>query len=232
MSASNRITSSSSSAAWSSHSARAARTAGLLGALAATLLSSAALADDEGFLFTPPSPKTSAQAQVELLPTGSAKLSATGFNSQTTDTDTAYGISASFARDIHPNVSIGVAPRLILNVASDEDDSGDDSSTALDLRARVTAHFPVAPRMEAYASLSPGFTIIFPDEDDADSASGFAIGGAAGVTYEVSPTMFINGELGYQRAFTSTEIMSGGQDFDVDLDLSYLHLGLGAGTRF
>jgi hypothetical protein len=44
--------------------------------------------------------------------------------------------------------------------------------------------------------------------------------------------MFIGGEVGYQRAFTSSDIMVGAQSTSADLDLSYMHVGIGAGTRF
>ena len=44
--------------------------------------------------------------------------------------------------------------------------------------------------------------------------------------------MFVNAELGYQRAFTSADITFLGQSFDAEFDLSYLHVGFGAGTRF
>jgi hypothetical protein len=214
-----------------SHRKASAITLGLVTALAASLLSSAAFAEDAA-LSASFTPKMNAQVQFELLPLGSAKASAEGADSQTTDTDVAYGISASFTRDLHKNISVGLAPRLILNVASDEAGDNDDADKELDLRARITAHFPVAPKMEVYGSLTPGFTFVIPSADDVDSATGFAIGAAAGATYDVSPAMFLNAELGYQRAFTSASVMALGQEFDVDLDLSYMHVGVGAGTRF
>jgi outer membrane protein W len=71
-----------------------------------------------------------------------------------------------------------------------------------------------------------------PAASDSDSATGLGIGGAAGVTYDVSPAMFLNAELGYQTAFTTTQVMFGGRERDFDLDLSYVHVGVGAGTRF
>lgn len=149
------------------------------------------------------------------------------------DTAVAYGISAAFDYALTPFLKIGAAPRVVFNVAPDDDDGEEmDSETAIDLRLRLLAHFPVAPKLQAYASLTPGYSIIMSSTDGVDSATGFAIGAAAGVSYDVSPAMFINGEVGYQRAFTSTSATVLDQTIDMDLDLSYLHIGVGAGTRF
>lgn len=208
------------------------RAAALAAALATTLLSSSALADDFPLLFDTVEPKLmSAQVQLELLPVGSAKTSAQG-QSNNLDTAVAYGISASLNRDLSKSVRIGLTPRLIFNVISDDADDNAEADTELDLRASITAHFPLAPRAKVYASLTPGFSIVIPDANGVDSATGFALGAAVGGTYDLSPTRFVNAELGYQRAFTSTSVMSFGQEVDFDLDLSYMHVGLGAGTRF
>jgi hypothetical protein len=68
--------------------------------------------------------------------------------------------------------------------------------------------------------------------DGVANAKGAALGGAAGLTYDVSPKLFVGGEVGYQRAFTSTTIEMSAPPFKADLDVSYLHIGVGAGTRF
>jgi opacity protein-like surface antigen len=172
-----------------------------------------------------------ALAEVELLPLGTADGSI-GTLSASADTKLAYGISGAFEYAVAPFLSIGVAPRLILNVITEDATDGDSSDKALDLRARIRGHYAVSPGLELYASLSPGYTIVMSSEEGAESATGFAIAGALGATYDVSPKMFVGAEVGYSRAFTSADIMLGGPPITADLDLSYMHVGIGAGTRF
>jgi Outer membrane protein beta-barrel domain len=197
--------------------------AGTLGAL----ISSPAFADDE-LSTSAAASKMSAQVQVELLPLGSAATDV-GDIGVSVDTSMAFGVSAGFEYAVAPYLSIGVAPRLILNVTSEQaKDAGQDAGKELDLRARIRGHVPVSPGLELYASLSPGYTILLSPDDEDPNAKGFGIAGAVGVTYDLSPRMFIGGEVGYQRAFASaTE-----QSVTMDVDVSYMHIGLGAGTRF
>lgn len=205
--------------------------ASLFATAVTSLFASSALAQEAGTPVAAPASKMRAQAQIEMLPLGEGKVSAGG-DSSTSDAEVAYGISAAFDYAVTPFLSIGVAPRMILNVTSEDSDEDSDSDTEVDLRARILAHYPIAPKLEAYAYVAPGFSIVLPAASEADNATGFGIGGAAGVTYDVSPALFLNGELGYQKAFTSTEVMLGAAKVDVDLDLSYFHVGVGAGTRF
>jgi hypothetical protein len=186
---------------------------------------------DDGISTTGTDSKIAVQAQFEVLPIGSAKGTIAD-TSTSTDTAVAYGISGTFEYALTPYLSLGVAPRLVLHVISDEATAEDTSDKELDLRARLRAHYPVAPGVERYAAVMPGYTFVLSSEDDVDSSKGFAIAGAVGATYNVSPKLFLSGEIGYQRAFTSTDIMLGSQSINADLDLSYMHIGLGAGTRF
>jgi opacity protein-like surface antigen len=202
----------------------------LAGATLGTLFSTSVFAEDTGISASSDEPRMRVQAQVELLPVGSGKGTISGV-STTNDTATAYGISGTFDYAINRYLSIGVSPRLVFNVKPD-DNEGDDADKQLDLRAHVLAHVAVAPRVELYAALTPGYTFVLSGTDGVDNATGFALGGAAGVTYDLSPKMFVGAEVGYQRAFTSTDIMVAGQSVSGDLDLSFMHVGIGAGTRF
>ena len=60
------------------------------------------------------------------------------------------GVTGTFDYAINPYLSIGIAPRLVLNVKAEGNDSG-DAGKEIDLRARVTGHFPIIPKLEAYA---------------------------------------------------------------------------------
>jgi opacity protein-like surface antigen len=203
----------------------------LAGATLGTLISTSVFAEDTGISTRSDATRMRVQAQVEMLPLGSGKASIAG-SSTTTDAATAYGVTAMFDYAITPYLSIGMAPRLVFNVTTDDADAGDSADKQLDLRARLVGHYPVARGVELYGALTPGYTIILASTDGVNNATGFALGGAAGVTYDLSPKAFIGAEVGYQRAFTSTDLMLGTQSVSADLDLSYMHVGLGAGTRF
>lgn len=208
---------------------------GILGAL----LSTPAFAGDLGAAAAPSPSRLRVQAQVEVLPTGSESLNAdtpNGTSSLSMDADVAYGITGMIDYDLTPYLAVGVAPRLVLNVKVNDPAFRDRAGEELDLRAHVLGHLPVAPGVELYASLSPGYADLL---DDAHSTlSGFALAGALGATFRVSPRVFLSGELGYQRVFSSRdttfEIPGTGTPFVIknDVDLSYLHIGLGAGTHF
>jgi hypothetical protein len=195
------------------------------------LLSSSAFAED-GTSLTADAPRMRVQAQLEMLPLGSTKASVAGA-SESTDLALAYGVTGAFDYAVMPYLSIGVAPRLVLDVNEKDGPESGSSDTQVDLRARIVGHIPVARGLEVYAALTPGYTLVLSGTEGVPDANGFAIGGAAGLTYDVSPRLFVSGEVGYQRAFTSAEIMpTAGTSVEADLDVSYMHVGLGAGTRF
>jgi hypothetical protein len=190
--------------------------------LAIPMLATTAFAQDAAG----PAPKMRLGAQVEILPLGTLEASAGG-QSSSTDADIAYGIGATFDYDITPNFSIGAAPRFIFNVNGK--DSNDDAGKQLDLRVRATAHFPVAPQIQIYGFVAPGYSIVMlPSGAGIDDPKGFAIGFGGGLTYDVAPKVFLSGEVGYQLGFQSTKVL----DQDLDAKTRYLSIGLGAGARF
>jgi len=202
--------------------------AGTLGAM----MSSAAFAQEPGAAAGDAAvPKLSVAAQVEMLPTGSGKTTVNGA-SMSQDTAVAYGVTAMFDYAINPYLSVGVAPRLVLNVKPSDAAAGVDANRELDLRARIAGHLPVRPGLDVYAAAMPGYSIVMSSQDGVNSATGFALAGALGATYNVTPNMFVGAEVGYQRAFTSQDQTVLGQKVSADLDLSYMHVGIAAGTRF
>lgn len=189
---------------------------------ASTLLASAAFADTAA-ISAHADPKIAVGAQLELLPVGTFHVG-TSQQSQDQSAEVAYGVSGSIDYAVHPNLSIGFAPRLALNVIPTDVTDG-DAAQQLDLRARVKAHAKVASGVEAYGYLAPGYSMLFNNDD---TASGLAIAFGAGATYDLSPTTYLSGEIGYQAGFQSESIL--GQT--VDIHARYLHLGFGAGARF
>lgn len=197
-----------------------------VGSLVAAM-STAAFAQEMEIGNQAPATKMRAGAQLEMLPMGSLEVPLGDGASVSADTAVAYGVSATFDYAVTPFLSVGVAPRLILNIKGEDTDGDSDAFKELDLRARVLAHFPVAKGVEVFGSVSPGYSIIMGDSDF-DDPKGFALAGAVGATYDVSPKAYLSAEVGYQRAFAS--VSEGGMSSD--FDLSFLHVGLGAGTRF
>jgi hypothetical protein len=188
--------------------------------LAGSLLATSAFAQEGA---AAPAPKLSAGAQIDLLPIGSYDVKVGEFESDG-DLAFAYGIGASIDYAVTPMISVGFAPRYIMNVK--DTDSDGDAASELDLRLRVKASFPVSPGMAAYGFVTPGYSIIMAPEDagDVDDPAGFAIGFGGGATYDVSPSLFVNGELGYQLGFQKSDAF--------EFQTAYLHIGFGAGTRF
>lgn len=193
-------------------------------------MSTAAFAQEMEIANEAPATKMRAGAQLEMLPLGSLDIPLGDGASVSADTAIAYGVSATFDYAVTPFLSVGVAPRAIFNIKGKDSDSDSDSSsfTEIDLRARVLAHFPVAKGIEVFGSASPGYSIVTGGDSEFDDPKGFAIAGAIGATYDLSPKAYLSAEVGYQRAFTS--ISEG--DMSADMDLSFMHIGLGAGTRF
>jgi opacity protein-like surface antigen len=195
-------------------------------------MSSAAFAQEEaGGIGDAAAHKLSASAQFELLPAGSGKTTVNG-ESMSRDAAVAYGITAMFDYAINPYFSVGVAPRLMLNVKPSDAAAGEDADKEVDLRARITGHLPVHPGLDVYASVMPGYSIALVSQQGMDNATGFGLAGAVGATYNVTPSMFVGAEVGYQRAFFSQEQTILDQKITADTALSYLHIGLGAGARF
>ena len=86
---------------------------------------------------------------------------------------------------------------------------------------RVGAGAPVAEKMQVYGYLSPGYSIVSPPQGD--SPKGFVIGAHAGGMMDITPSAFVNAELGYQMGFQSVS----GADFKT----SFFQIGLGAGMH-
>jgi hypothetical protein len=166
-----------------------------------------------------PSRANSATAQIDILPSGTLTL-----GDRDVDTDSAYGIGFTVDRDVVPGISIGIAPRLILGVTGE---GGTDSATQYDLRLRARAHTAFDTATRGYAFIAPGWSIIdIPDTDE--TSTGLVVALGVGVTRDVSPTMFVGGELGYQLG--KQEVNIGGED--VEVSTSFLHVGVILGTYY
>ena len=154
----------------------------------------------------------------KLMPVGTVTV-----GSASADTAVAFAIQGFFDYEIVRYLYIGAAPQLILNV---KDKDASSSGEQLDLFARIMVRYPVGQKIQLYGYLAPGFSVIFvPDKPSGFSnPTGFVLGFAGGVSYSITPSLFVGGEIGYQIGFQS----SGGTDFKT----RYLHIGFVIGTMF
>jgi hypothetical protein len=170
--------------------------------------------------------------QLQLLPVGEYTTDVTGEDTDF-DTNAAFGIAGHIGYAITPNFSVGFAPRFILGIKPEDVDDA-DSATQLDLAVRLTGKFPVAPKVELFGYLAPGYSLVFFEDlpDDVSQPGGLVIGGAAGAAFKVTPTLAITGELGYTKGFQGTSLDAGDETVDISTSTSFLHLGVGVQTSF
>jgi opacity protein-like surface antigen len=180
-------------------------------------------------------------AQIELVPYG--QISA-GNDDVDFKEDTAfiYGVGANLDFYLNQYLSIGFAPRFLLNVTTKDqadEQEDDDALKQLDLRARVKGEFPVSRVAHLYGYVAPGYSLIFANDNDfgpvnIDDAKGFVLAFAAGATFDLSANLFLNTEVGYQLGFQQSSASLDGIDGDADFDFktNNLAVGVGLGTRF
>jgi outer membrane protein with beta-barrel domain len=168
---------------------------------------------------TMPDSKMRLGLNVVPMPFGTLK----GEGGFSADTAFAFGLSAFFDYSVHPNFFIGVSPQYIFNVKPKDGDGS--AAKELDIQLRLGGGAPVSDTIQLYGYLSPGYGIIMPPEGD--SAKGFMLGIHAGGMMNVSPTVFVAAELGYQLGFEKVSVGGASGDFKSN----FFQVGLGGGLR-
>jgi opacity protein-like surface antigen len=169
---------------------------------------------------------------LELAPVGSITTQI-GTASSTDDAAASYGISGLLDVGVSPYLSVGFAPRYLLNIktADTKNNPGgsDDTATELDLRARIAARVPLAAKLQTYGYVAPGYSIIFApsSSNNGENATGLSLGLGAGLQYALSDSLSLTGELGYQLGYQTATITVFGISTDIDFETRYLHLGVG-----
>jgi hypothetical protein len=153
---------------------------------------------------------------------GKLKASGGGF-SDSTDAAFAVGVMPIFDYAITPNFFIGLGPLYTFNVKG-KDDTG-DASKELDIMLRVGGGAPVADKVQIYGYLAPGYSIIFPPMGD--SFKGLVVGAHAGGMMDLTSSVFVNAEVGYQMGFQKGKLLGA----DIDYKSNFLQIGLGGGVR-
>lgn len=139
-----------------------------------------------------------------LIPSGTLSFEGGGMEASESIAQ-AYGFEISASRQITPNVTWIVAPRVLANIKAED---GTESATQLDLRLGLTFGAPVAPQIYAFGYGLAGYSMIFPPDEGGESYTpqGLILTGGAGAGYLVGPRMMLVGSLGYQLGFQKATI--------------------------
>ncbi len=170
--------------------------------------------------------------QLQLLPGGEGEFDADVpiiDVEGTADLETAYALAVVGEYVVHRNVTVGLAPRFIFNVKTED---ADDAGSQLDIPVRVTGRLFFGNKLAIHGYLAPGYSVIFPPDDDIDSPTGFIFGLGTGVAYQVGSNLAISGELGYTAGYHSVEVNNPVGDDTVTFSTSYPHLAIGLQTAF
>ena len=164
-------------------------------------------------------------AQVQLVPVGTLAFEA-GNVDDSESTEIAYGFGGQVDYWVNDNISVGFAPRVLLNIKPDGES---DSASQIDLAARVQYNAPVNEQVKAFGFVAPGYSILsLPDAAGDLSPKGFILGFGGGVRYGLDEKLFVQGEAGYTLGFQGgTE-----QGTDYTFKTNLLHLGVGVGSAF
>ena len=179
-------------------------------------------------------PANNFQVGVALLPMLLGKV-ATGPSGGDTSSnlDFAYGLALSFAYRVFYGLSLGVAPQVVFHLSS-KDSAGYsviDSEKEYDLLARIAYAYTVAPKVDVYAEILPGYSFLTYNQilqgSKAPKAHGVVLGGGLGAAFAISERFFANAGVGYQQGFQVSHGIS-----DRDVKTKFLRIALGGGVKF
>jgi len=194
-------------------------------AAAAAFTPSLAHADDD----EPSAPTWFGGGTLDLMPVGSLDLKV-ATESRSADTSMAWGFGGLVEKHINPVVSVGVAPRYVVDLKGAD---APKSASQLDLRARFALGGEAAPGTRLYALASPGFSWMFLPDDPGHAnsprtSSGFVLGVGAGVQVALAPKLVLVVEAGYQLGFQNgTSYVDNSSGVDFTLSSSFLQLSVG-----
>jgi hypothetical protein len=158
----------------------------------------------------------------EVLPAGRFRTGSPAGDS-TADADVTTAVAPFLDVPFSPWFELGLSPQIVFKVKGS---GANQSATAYDVRARLTARYPASPRTHLFVRLSPGFSYLslpYALPPDASSPSGFVLDASAGTEVALLPSTVLVVELGYQLGF-QTASASG---VTVDENFDFLHLGVG-----
>ena len=147
--------------------------------------------------------------------------------------DFAYGVGLSFGYRVLAGLSVGIAPQVVFHLTS-KDSAGYsvvDSEKEYDLMARLAYAYTVAPKLDVYAELLPGYSFVTYHQiilgSQAPRARGMVLGGGLGAAFAITERLYANASLGYQQGFQVSHGIS-----DRDVKTKFLRIALGGGVKF
>jgi len=226
----------------------------ILSILATSLMSYAAVAQDEAAAPAPeaapaaapaPAPEMAPapvaavapadkkiQVGIAFLPMVMGRQKTSGLGpSSTTGLKLAYGVGITAGYAVIPGLTVGIAPQVIFHLIGDN--GSGDSATEYDLMVRIAYAYTVIPKLSVGVEVLPGYSIIaipssLKEGTSFDNPKGFVMAFGAGAAYDVTDMFFANVGIGYQIGFQSTSIMGTSED----IKTSFLRILVGGGVKF
>ena len=174
-------------------------------------------------------PKLWVGGGVSINPIGTISA---GGGGQTVDvgTDTGvFGIDALALYSVTPLISVGVAPRYLLNIKGGNGNG--DSAKMYDIRAVGAVHKELAPKIMGFGGAGLGYaSISIPDQMgmSVPSASGMTLSFFGGAGFALGPKLALTGTLSYELGFESVSV--GGQSADEKYNFLSFSVGILAGV--
>jgi len=182
----------------------------------------------------PDRPAHDFQIGLALLPMLLGKVATGPSGSDTSSNlDFAYGVGLSFGYRVLAGLSAGIAPQAIFHLSS-KDSAGYsviDSEKEYDLLARIAYAYTVAPKVDVYAEILPGYSFLTYNQilqgSKAPKAHGVVLGGGLGAAFAITERLFANVGVGYQQGFQTSHGIS-----NRDVKTTFLRIALGGGVKF
>src|ERR1035437_4209730 len=148
------------------------------------------------------------QVGVAFLPMLLGKVATGPSGSDTSSNlDFAYGVGLSFGYRVLAGLSVGIAPQVVFHLTS-KDSAGYsviDSEKEYDLMARIAYAYTVVPKLDVYAEVLPGYSLVTYNQivlgSQAPRARGIVVGGGLGAAFAITERLFANAGVGYQLGF-------------------------------
>jgi hypothetical protein len=194
---------------------------GLTGTMIPTT-ATAASAKDSG---AAPAAASKMRVGITLVPTPFGVLHSASTESESSVGSVfAFAVMPTFDFVLHPNTFIGLAPSYTFHIKARGADV--DPSRQLDLLLRLGGTAPVGLRFHPYGYLALGYSFIS-DLPGGAGAQGLVIGLHGGSQIDLTPTLFLAAELGYQAGF-QRDLHSLTQS---EARTSFVQIGAGIGVR-
>jgi opacity protein-like surface antigen len=179
-------------------------------------------------------PTNNFQFGVTFLPMLLGKVATGPSGSNTSsDLDFAYGVGLSLGYRILAGLSVGIAPQVVFHLTS-KDSAGYsviDAEKEYDLMARIAYAYTVAPKLDVYAEVLPGYSLVTYNKivlgSQPPRARGMVLGGGLGAAFAITERLFANVGVGYQQGFQTSHGIS-----DRVVETKFIRIALGGSVKF